>query len=266
MSLKKNKNKIALVTGAASGLGYEFSLLLAHDNYTIIMVDIDKEKLEKAKKNIQSQNNIDIKILVKDLSKPNVADEIFKDLHKPVDVLINNAGFGLFGFFAKTKWQRECDMLNLHVNTTTRMTKLALKSMMRRSSGKILNVASLAAFQPGPFMSIYYASKAYLLSFSQAIANELKGTGISVTVLCPGPTRTSFQDVVSANSSKNKIKFNMASAKEVARCGYTAMMKGKTIAIPGMFNKFLAFLPRIVPRNLAANIVRKIQLTNRISN
>ena len=266
MSPNKIHYKIALVTGAASGLGYEFSLLLAHDNYTIIMVDIDKEKLEKAKDDIQNIYDVKIKILVKDLSKPNVADEIFHDIHTPIDVLINNAGFGLFGFFAKTKWQRESDMLNLHVNTTTRMTKLALKSMIRRGRGRILNVASLAAFQSGPFMSIYYASKAYMLSFSQAIANELKGTGISVTVLCPGPTRTSFQEVVSASSCKNKIKFNMASAKEVARCGYTAMMKGKTIAIPGMFNKFLAFLPRIVPRNIAANIVRKIQLTNRITN
>ena len=266
MSLKNSNNKIALVTGAASGLGYEFALLLAHDNYNIIMVDIDKEKLEKAKENIQSQNDIDIKILVKDLSKPNVANEIFKDLDEPVDILINNAGFGLFGFFAKTKWKRESDMLNLHINTTTQLTKLALKSMIKRGNGKILNVSSLAAFQPGPFMSIYYASKAYLLSFSQAIANELKGSGISVTVLCPGPTRTRFQEVVSAHSSKNKIKFNMASAKGVALCGYDAMMKGKTIAVPGVFNKFLAFLPRIVSRNMATTIVRKIQLKNRITN
>lgn len=267
MSLKNNQNKIALVTGAASGIGYEFALLLAHDYYNIIMVDIDKENLEKAKENIQLQkNHIEIKILVKDLSKPNVADEIFKEIHEPIDVLINNAGFGLFGFFAKTKWQRESDMLNLHINTTTQMTKLAIKSMIKRGHGKILNVSSLAAFQPGPFMSIYYASKAYLLSFSEAISNELRGSGVSVTVLCPGPTRTRFQEVVSKSSSQNKIKFNMATAKNVAQCGYVAMMKGKTIAVPGRFNKFLAFLPRIVPRNLAAEIVRKIQLTNRITN
>lgn len=263
MSLKKNQNKVAMVTGAASGIGYEFSLLLANDNYNIIMVDIDKEKLELAKNNIQYKYEVDIKILVKDLSKPNVAEEIFKNIQEPIEILINNAGFGLFGYFAKTIWQRESDMLNLHVNTTTQMTKLAVKKMINGGHGKILNVASLAAFQPGPFMSIYYASKAYLLSFSQAIANELKGSGITVTVLCPGPTRTCFQEVVSVNSSKNKIKFNMASATSVARCGYVAMMKGKTIAVPGMFNKFLAFLPRIISRNLATNIVRKIQLTNR---
>jgi len=264
MSLKNQKT--ALVTGAASGLGYEFSLLLANDNYNIIMVDINKDKLEMAKKDILLKYEVDIKILVKDLSKPNVADEIFKNIQEPIEVLINNAGFGLFGFFAKTIWQREADMLNLHVNTTTQLTKLAINEMINRGRGKILNVASLAAFQPGPLMSIYYASKAYLLSFSQAIANELKGTGISVTVLCPGPTRTCFQEVVSASSSKNKIKFNMASATSVARCGYRAMIKGKTIAIPGTFNKFLAFLPRLVPRNMSTNIVRKIQLTNRITN
>ena len=178
-------------------------------------------------------------------------------------MLINNAGFGLFGSFAETDWERESAMLHVHIITTTHLTKLVLEKMIKRGSGQILNMSSLAAFQPGPLMSIYYASKSYMLSFSEAIANELKGTGITVTALCPGPTKTSFQETVSKNTCNNKLKFNMACAKEVALYGYKAMLKGKSYAIPGGFNKFLAALPRFIPRNTATSIVRKIQAKNR---
>ena len=135
--------------------------------------------------------------------------------------------------------------------------------MVKRGSGKILNLSSLAAFQPGPLMALYYASKGYILSFSEAISNELKGTGVTVTVLCPGPTKTAFQSTVSEDSSDNKIAFNMASAKEVAAYGYKAMNKGRVVAIPGTFNKFLSVLPRFLTRNRTTKIVRKIQDKNR---
>ena len=257
-------NKTALVTGGASGLGYELALLLAKDNYNLILIDIDANKLEKAKNEIQEKFNSEVTVLVKDLSIVNIAEEIFNEIkHTPIDVLINNAGFGLYGFFAETNWKREAAMLNLHIMTTTHLTKLLLKGMVERGSGKILNMSSLAAFQPGPLMSIYYASKSYILSFSEAIANELKGTGVTVTVLCPGQTKTSFQEVVSEGTSENKIGFNIASPDEVAKYGYKAMLKGKSVAIPGTFNKFLSLLPRIMPRNIATSIVRKIQEKNR---
>ena len=257
-------NKTALVTGGASGLGYELALLLAKDNYNLILIDIDANKLEKAKNELQEKFNSEVTVLVKDLSIVNIAEEIFNEIkHTPIDVLINNAGFGLYGFFAETNWKREAAMLNLHIMTTTHLTKLLLKGMVERGSGKILNMSSLAAFQPGPLMSIYYASKSYILSFSEAIANELKGTGVTLTVLCPGQTKTSFQEVVSEGTSENKIGFNIASPDEVAKYGYKAMLKGKSIAIPGTFNKFLSLLPRIMPRNIATSIVRKIQEKNR---
>ena len=137
--------------------------------------------------------------------------------------------------------------------------------MVERGFGKILNLSSLAAFQPGPLMALYYASKAYLLSFSQAISNELKGTGVSVTVLCPGPTKTSFQEVVSEGINDNKIAFNMACPKQVAAYGYKAMNKGRVVAIPGLINKFLSILPRMLTRNRTTKIVRKIQDKNRNS-
>ena len=260
--------KTALITGAASGLGYEFSKLLAKDTYDLILIDIDEENLVKVKKDIENSFDSEVTLLVKDLSKPNVASEINEAVkHIVIDVLINNAGFGLFGSFYNTEWQRELDMLHLHIITTTHLTKLFLDGMVSRGSGKILNISSLAAFQPGPLMAIYYASKSYLLSFSEAIANELKDTGVTVTVLCPGPTKTAFQQVVSdqaaEDSSENKIEFNMASSSEVAEYGYKAMLKGKTVAIPGIINKFLASLHRFVSRGAAAKIVRNIQEKNR---
>ena len=256
--------KTALITGAASGLGYEISLLLAKDAYNLILIDIDAEKLKEVQVEFKKAYVCKVDVLVKDLSKPNVANEIVETINNvTIDVLVNNAGFGLFGTFANTEWQRELDMLFVHVITSTHLTKLVLEGMIQRGSGKILNISSLAAFQPGPLMSIYYASKSYLLSFSEAISNELKGTGVTVTVLCPGPTKTSFQEVVSENTSDNKISFNMACPSEVALYGYKAMQKGKTVVIPGFINKFLATIHRFVSRNLATKIVRNLQEKNR---
>lgn len=256
--------KTALITGAASGLGYELSLLLAKDTYDLILIDIDAEKLNEVEIEIKKAYECKVDVLVKDLSKPNVAIEIVEAINDvTIDVLVNNAGFGLFGTFNNTEWQRELDMLYVHIITSTHLTKLLLEGMVKRGSGKILNISSLAAFQPGPLMSIYYASKSYLLSFSEAIANELKGTGVTVTVLCPGPTKTAFQGVVSENASDNKISFNMACPSEVALYGYKAMKKGKTVVVPGLINKFLATIHRFVSRNLATKIVRNLQEKNR---
>ncbi|MDC8001631.1 SDR family oxidoreductase [Aequorivita todarodis] len=268
MKNKEQKRGTGLVTGAASGLGFELALLLAKDGYDLILADVDAEKLQKTKETIAAQYASEIQLIIKDLSRSNVAEQIFHAIEgKPIDVLINNAGFGIFGSFNDTDWQREMDMLNLHVMTTTHLTKLVLKGMVARGSGKILNMSSLAAFQPGPLMSLYYASKAYILSFSEAIANELKGTGVTVTCLCPGQTKTCFQEVVSngAKVSENKIKFNIACPKQVAEYGYEAMQKGKVVAVPGNFNKFLSKLPRFVPRRTATAIIRKIQEKNRDS-
>jgi len=257
-------NKTALVTGGASGLGFELALLLAKDAYDLVLIDIDAEKLQEAKKEIETNFSVKVQILAKDLSQINISEDIMAELGKTqIDVLVNNAGFGVFGAFHDVDWNRQSQMLNLHIITTTHLTKLIVEGMVERGSGRILNLSSLAAFQPGPLMSLYYATKGYILSFSEAIANELKGTGVTVTALCPGPTKTSFQKVVANDSSENKISFNMASAKDVAAYGYKAMKKGKPVAIPGTFNKFLATLPRFIPRNMAANIVRKIQEKNR---
>jgi hypothetical protein len=259
-------SKTALITGAASGLGYELAELLAKDSYNLILVDIDEENLYRAQHNLSKTATGTIQLLVKDLSTLHIAREIFDEIGEvPIDVLINNAGFGIFGTFNETDWERESRMLHLHIMTTTHLTKLVLNGMIDRREGRILNMSSLAAFQPGPLMSLYYASKAYILSFSEAIANELKGSGVTVTVLCPGQTDTSFQEVVSEGTSENKISFNMGCPKSVALYGYKAMLKGKTVAIPGAFNKFLSKLPRFVSRNTATAVIRKIQEKNRFA-
>lgn len=256
--------KTALVTGAASGLGYELATLLAKDSYKLILVDIDTESLTNVKAELEKKFSVEVVTLVKDLGIKNIAETILNDIKdEPIDVLINNAGFGLFGSFVDTDWERESEMLHVHILTTTHLTKLVLEGMVKRGSGKILNMSSLAAFQPGPLMAIYYASKGYMLSFSEAISNELNGTGVTVTALCPGPTETGFQKTVSADANTNKITFNMASAKSVAAYGYKSMQKGKTVAIPGILNKFLATIHRFVSRGMAAKIVRNIQEKNR---
>lgn len=262
--MENNYIKTALVTGAASGLGFELALLLAKDGCDLILIDIDSKKLEEAKANILKIHHIKIILQVKDLSLTNIAQDIYDEINNTkIDILINNAGFGMFGAFNDTNWERDLEMLHLHIITTTHLIKLILPDMIERGSGKILNLSSLAAFQPGPLMALYYASKAYLLSFSQAISNELKGTGVSVTVLCPGPTKTAFQEVVSEDCSDNKIAFNMARPKDVATYGYNAMHNGRVVAIPGTFNKFLSVLPRMLTRNRTTKIVRKIQDKNR---
>ncbi len=259
-------NKTAIITGAASGIGYELSLLLAKDSYNLILIDLNMANLQEVKTTILNLYSCKINCIEKDLSRKDAASEVYAEIKEiSVDVLINNAGFGIFGTFSKTDWERESEMLNLHIHTTTHLTKLFLPQMIDRNSGKILNIASLAAFQPGPLMALYYASKAYILSFSEAIANELKETGVSITVLCPGQTKTAFQKTVSKTSSKIAGDFYGACPKKVAKSGYNALLKGKTVIVPGRFNKFLSFLPRVVPRSFATSMVRKIQEKNRIS-
>ncbi|WAC03362.1 SDR family oxidoreductase [Lacinutrix neustonica] len=237
-------SQLAVVTGAASGLGYELMLLLVADHYDLVLIDVDEKKLKEVKSEIETKYGGNVHIIVTDLSHVNSAKVVYDQIkHRKIEILINNAGFGVFGSFINTSWEQESNMLHLHILTVTHLTKLVLQDMVSRNSGKILNVSSLAAFMPGPMMALYYASKSYLLSFSEAIANELKGTGVSVTVLCPGQTNTGFQKVVSNTTSENKISFNFACPKQVAAYGYNALLKGKVIAVPGFFNKFLSNLP-----------------------
>jgi len=259
------QNKTALITGASSGIGYELAKILAKNCDVLVLVSRRQERLLEVKKELENSSRVFVKIIVKDLSQPGAVDDIYRELESEkisVDILINNAGVGHLGSFTETDWRHDTDMIATNIMALTHMTKLFVKDMIVRKNGKIINVASTAAFQPGPFMAVYYASKAYVLSFSEAIANELQGTGVTVTALCPGPTATDFAKVAEMERSRLFSIKPPASAAAVARYGYDAMMKGKTVAVHGVVNKIIAFSVRLSPRKLVPLISRRLHEKN----
>ncbi|MBC1238623.1 MULTISPECIES: SDR family oxidoreductase [Nostoc] len=254
--------KTALITGAASGIGYQLACLFAADDYNLVLVDKDELKLTEVAEKFELKFGNFVKAIVKDLSISSSPDEIFTELQQAniqVDVLVNNAGFGTYGLFHETNLTAELEMLQVNLVCLTHLTKLFIKDMVKQGEGKILNVASAAAFQPGPLMAVYFATKAYILSFSEAIANELEGTGVTVTVLCPGSTESAFHQRTGMADSKMLKSKRMMDAETVAEIGYRGLMKGKTIVIPGLINKLLAKSVRFVPRKLVTKIVRNMQ-------
>ena len=251
--------KTSVVTGGASGIGLEFVKLLLNDNYKVFVIDNNKKNLKDLKSKLNSGN---FSCINEDLTERSSPMKIYKKLKdQKIDILINNAGFGTFGKFYKTDWRIEEKMINLHVLNTTLLTKLFLKDMVKRNEGKILNISSVAAFQPGPLMSLYYATKAYILHFTEAISNEVKDKNISISVLCPGQTNTNFQKNVS--SKKNRINFSSSCPEKVAKYGYNSLKNNITVSVPGYLNKLIVFLNRILPRSSSTNIVRFIQEKNR---
>ncbi len=254
--------KTALITGASGGIGYEFVKIFADKNFDLILVARNINKLEDIKSDIQRKYHVDVETLPMDLSNPSSAQKIYatiQKLERTINILINNAGFGDYGNFAELDWEKGNRMLQVNITTLTQLTHLFMKDMIGEKEGKILNVASTAAFQPGPQMAMYYATKAYVLSFSEAVAKELQGTGVTMTTLCPGPTKTNFQATAAADSSKLFKRLHVATAKEVAETGYKALLKGKPIAIHGILNKILVFTTRLAPRNAVVSIINKIQ-------
>lgn len=254
-------NKTALITGASGGIGLEFARLHASKGDNIVLVARSREKLAEVKTELESKFKVSIYNIVKDLSIKDAAKEVFDEIKKQniiIDYLINNAGFGDFGLFAKSNWEKQQGMINLNITALTQLTWLFLPEMISRGEGKILNVSSLAAFQPGPTMSVYFASKAFVLNFSEALNNELKDNGITVTALCPGSTESNFH-AVALGDPKLVRERKMMTTKEVAEIGYRAMMKGKPVVIPGFKNAFLVFASKFAPRELVVKMTRKMQ-------
>jgi len=252
-------NKTALITGASSGLGKEFAKIHASKGDNLVLVARSKDKLESLKFDLEKQFSVSVYVIVKDLSDqyaPKAVYEQLKIQKIKVDYLINNAGFGDFGLFAETNWEKQLEMINLNITCLTYLTRLFLPDMIQNKFGKILNVASTAAFQPGPTMSVYFATKAFVLSFSEAIANELKETGVTVTALCPGATETGFKVAASLEESSLFKGNQIASSKEVAEFGYSKMMEGKTVVIHGIVNNLMAQSVRFAPRSIVTSIAR----------
>jgi len=251
----------ALITGASNGIGLELAKIFASKGANLVLVARSKSKLDDLKSELESKYKVNVLVIAKDLSAANSAQEVYEETTQkgiPIDYLINNAGFGDFGMFAETDWNKELQMINLNITTLTQFTKLYLQDMLKRSSGRIMNVASTAAFQSGPTMAIYCATKAYVLSFSEAISNEVSDKGVTVTALCPGATESGFQAAAAMDESELFKGKKLPTSKEVAEYGYQSMMKGKTVAIHGMMNYIMANSVRFTPRALVVKIARKI--------
>lgn len=252
----------ALITGASSGIGRELAEVFAKEAWNLILVARSVESLVSLKKQLESQYGIDVKVIPKDLSVEESCEELFSEIQADalkVEVLVNNAGHGDYGLFHQTSWARDRSMIQVNMLALTKLTKLFLPNMIREQRGYILNVASTAAFQAGPYMAVYYATKAYVLSFTEAIANETADSGVKVTALCPGPTASNFFEAAQLRSLPLLVNRKLPSARDVAHYGYHALMKGHVLAIHGRLNYLLAGSVRFAPRRLATAIVRKLQ-------
>jgi short-subunit dehydrogenase len=250
-----------LITGASSGIGLELAHLFAHDGYRLVLLARNRNTLRQIGDDLQARYSVTVRIAPKDLAHPATPTELYQELQEAgvvLDVLVNNAGFGLSGAFQGTDWNTENEMMQVNMVAATHLTKLFLPQIRARE-GKIMNLASTAAFQPGPFMSVYYASKAYILSFSEALAEELEGSGVTVTCLCPGPVKTNFQRRAYLQGTAMANSPLLVDVREVARLGYEGMMRGKRLVIPGWKNRAGVELLRISPRSIVTKVVRRLQ-------
>jgi len=247
----------ALITGASSGIGAELARLCAADQRDLILVARRADRLAELGASLSKEYGVHARTLAADLADPAAPDGIFEQTRGDIEILINNAGFGLRGAFAETDWEAEARLIQVNITSLARLTKLFLPPMLRRKSGRILNVGSTAAFVPGPFMAMYYASKAFVVSFSHAVANEVQGSGVTVTVLCPGPTRTEF-DRAAGTSDTNLFRGPVMDAGAVAREGYRAMMAGKAEVIAGARNRWMMRGARLVSRERLAGVARRL--------
>ncbi|WNY24235.1 NADP-dependent 3-hydroxy acid dehydrogenase YdfG [Methanimicrococcus hongohii] len=251
-----------LITGATGGIGSELSKIFAQRGYDLVLTARSEEKLNVLKNELEETYSNHIFIIAADLAKPDGINLVFNEIDLAdiqIDILVNNAGFGDYGRFADADWEKQEEMIQVNILALMQMTKRFLPPMIHRKEGKILNIASVAAFAPGPYMSVYYASKAFVLSFSEAIATELKNSGVTVTAVCPGPTTTGFVAAAGDGTEKLFKSFKNADPKDVAEFAYKSLMKGKVVATPGFQNKLLAFGTRLIPKSVVRKFVAKVQ-------
>jgi uncharacterized protein len=253
-------HKTALITGASSGIGYELAGLFAQNGHDLVLVARNKRRLDGLAKELAQKFGVKATVLVKDLSGPTAAGDIVAELQNhglDIDILVNNAGFNEYGPLHEVSLETELQMIQVNITTLTQLTKLLLPGMLKKNSGKILNIGSTASFAPGPFVAVYSASKAYVLSFSEALAEELKDTGVTVTVLCPGSTRTEFAERAKMIDSRI-FQGRLMSAREVAEIGFRALMEGRMTVIAGIANKLMVFSQRFAPRKIVARMSRNL--------
>lgn len=251
-----------LITGASGGIGRELARVFARKGHHLMITARREHLLTDLKKELETEFDIQVHVLAGDLGSAGGPGTLFsfaQEHNLVIDTLVNNAGFGDYGFFHESEWQKQAAMIDVNIKSLTHLTCLFLPAMIERRHGYIMNVASTAAFQPGPLMSVYCATKHFVLAFSEAIANELRGTGVSVTALCPGPTTSGFQEASGMQKSRLVNLMPLPNAREVAEFGYKSMKKRKRVAVHGFSNKLLSVVGKFLPRNTLTAVVRAIQ-------
>ncbi len=250
----------ALITGASTGIGREIAICCARDGHDLVLVARSQDKLERLASEMAEAHGVTACVVRQDLADPEGPSRVKRAVEEKgwkVDLLVNNAGFGYRGAFLEGDIDMQLEMLRLNVMSLTHLTHLFLPGMLERGHGRILNVASTAAFQPGPLMAVYYAAKAYVLSFSEALSEELRGSGVTVTALCPGPTESEFPNRAGTKGSR-LLALGQAKTRPVAVAGYRGMMAGSAVVVPGLLNKLLAQSLRLTPRAIVRRIVHTI--------
>ena len=248
-----------LITGASSGIGLELAKCFAADKSNLILVARSTETLETLAAGLRREHKINIQVITADLSRPEMAADIFAQAGRAdatVDVLVNNAGFGLHGGFAELPLKRQLEMIQVNIAALVELTGFFLPGMIQRKRGGILNVGSVAGFLPGPNMAVYYATKAFVLSFGEALHEELRGSGVGVTSLCPGPTESNFSQVARSHRTR-ETRVHKMSAAAVAQAGHAAFRNGQCLSVPGLSNKLLALVgSKMLPRRTARKLVK----------
>lgn len=255
------KKKIALITGASGGIGYELSLIMAKENFDLVLVARSTEKLKDLKSKIESDLKVRVTVVTKDLSEISAPLELFNELKEKnitITHLINNAGVGELSPFEDSSWEKLSTMIDLNIRALTYLTHLFLPQIQKADEGHIMNVSSIAAFLPGPNMAVYYASKAYVQSFSEAIAEELSGSNVAVTALCPGPTKSGFQEKASISEDSPMFK-NGPSSKDVAEYAFQLIQSKSRLGVHGFKNKAAVFSLKFIPRQLMTKMLKKMQ-------
>jgi uncharacterized protein len=248
-----------LITGASGGIGYELAKLFAHDHHNLVLVARSEDKLAHVAGELQT-HGVNVKTVVLDLAAPSAPKFLFEQLERDniaIDILINNAAFGTYGLFAQMPEEEILGQIHLNIAALTELTRLFLPPMLARRSGRVMNVASVAGFQPGPLMAVYYATKAYVVSFSEAVTNEVCNSGVTVTCFCPGATHTGFAQRAGIEESR-LFKLGAMNAGKVALDGYRAVMEGRGLAISGMHNSALVQAERFAPRRMITAMSRWI--------
>lgn len=256
-------DRVALITGASSGIGLELARLFARDGHDLVLVARRKDLLQELAAQLMDRHDVRATVIAADLSDPSAPAEIARRVAAAgleVEFLVNNAGYGLAGEFIRTDAATELRMIQVNITALTHLSKLFLPRMVAEHQGRIMNVASTAGFVPGPLMAVYYATKAYVISFSLALAEELRQSGVTVTVLCPGATRTEFQERAGIDLDVRLFRGPwVADAASVARAGYRGMLRGKRLVVPGVFNKIMVAATRLASRALLAKVARRVQ-------